>query len=611
MTVSPPVRRDDRPVSKERLEAAAEEGRRLAARGLATAGPPLSTDNPVENLARSGVPRLREIGVLTEVVRARRGCLVVRSMPRIEGYAAEACALVQAWLGALPAAVYGVSGTVAESSCGARGGRACMHTLMWQEPAGIRRLPLEPPTSATGGAPAPGAHPSQSGGVLPAPSPGAANPIPIPIPAARETMPVAPPPPAPWTPPAPGVSLTPLNGHHASAASPIAAPPVPVPWPLPEVPRDAPRLGGRDGDPGASATRQAASSADRRGDEDDDASLPTSGPRRRWAWARRRAWLLLIGLLAGCLGGYVATSKGATSYTATSELVVQAKGSTAATASANGAQALAVTYAALIPDDQALLDRVAANLGVPPSSVAHSLAVQADASTALVNIRFSSSDATAAVRGANDVARLLSSASPPGRAIAPGSVAVVSSADAAARSGTLHKYGLPLGVVGGLVVGLGAALVAERTDRRVDDLDALGSGADCSATTVPGGLTMAELARSLQRSDGNRVTVVPMRSAQMDAANDLAWAVREAWPETLSSDTASPGSSAEVLVSPPFADVPESLSTGAGQTMLVVGEGERVPAVREVSERLRLLGRGPTWAVLVSSRGTRPNRRAR
>ncbi len=608
MTVPPPVRSDGRPLSAERLEAAAEEGRRLAARGLATAGAPLPAGNPVEVLARSSIPRLRELGVVTEVVRARRGCLVVRTMPRVEGYAAEACALVQAWLGALPAALYGAAGTVAESSCGARGGRACMHTLMWQEPAGIRRLPLDPPSPAA--SEAPGAHrPAQSGGAAPAPSPGAANPTPIPIPAAHETLPVAPPPPAPPAPTGTGAFLAPLNGHGGQAAPPpLVVAPLPAPWPTrgfrdPSSPGD-----GQPADPSAAARRQVPEP-----DRDLDVGSSGSGHRRRWAWLRRRAWLLAVGLVAGCLGGFVAGHRAGTSYTATGVLVVQARGSTAATSSANGAQALATTYAALIPDDQAMLHRVAAELGLSTAAVAHSLAVQAESGTALVEIRFSAGDATTAVRGANDVVRLLSSANPPGRAIAPGSVAVVSAPTAAALSGTLHKYGLPLGVVGGLMVGLVAALVAERTDRRVDDLDALGSAADCSATMRPDGLTAAELARSLQRSGGDQVTVVPMRAEQHEAANELAWAVRETWPgaQFPGGAVAAGGGRPDVLVSPPFANEPQSMSAGSGQTVLVVGSGDRAVAVREAAERLRLLGRGPTWAVLVSPNRDRPDERAR
>lgn len=628
---TPSVRSDGRPVSKERLEAAAEQGRRLAARGVADAQAVFPAENPVEGLARAGMARLREMGVVTEVVRARRGCLVVRTTPRVEGYEAEACALVHAWLGALPAAVYGVPGTVAESSCGSRGGRACMHTLMWQEPAGIRRLPMDPPSNAADGTPD-GVRPPQSGGALPAPSPGAANPTPIPIPAADGTVPAAPPPSPAWQLAPPGMSLAPVRRQPVPSTMPVVAPlPLPALWPLP-----APRLDAAPPNDGASTApsgtqteiapgtgtgtgTEAAATGTGTGADGVGTSKPAPEPAdvgtvraggRRWLWLRRRAWLVVVGLLAGCLGGFVAAGRGGTAYSATSVLVVQATGSTAATSSANGAEELAVTYAALIPDDEAMLRRVATELGVSQASVARGLTVQSEAGTALVDIRFTAPSPVVALHGANDVARLLSSAEPPGRAIAAGSVAVVSPADAAARAGTLHELGFPLGVLGGLAVGAGAALVAERTDRRIDDLNELGGAADCSATMVPGGLTMAELARSLQRSGAHGVTVVPMRSGQCQPAHDLARALREAWPITNASEEHS-SDRPDVLVSPAFADSPQSVTAGSGQTVLVVGAGERVPAVREVGERLRVLGRGPAWAVLVTSDRTRPDGRGR
>jgi capsular polysaccharide biosynthesis protein len=574
MTVT--VRSNERLVSAERLAAAAEEGRRLAAEGL-TGAHANAAASPIEELARSGIPRLREIGIVTEVVRSRRGCLVVRTVPCIEGYEAEACSLVQAWLGALAAEVCGVQGTVAESSCGARGGRSCMHTVMWQEPASTERLPLDPP-DATGTA-----QVSAPTVLVPPPS----------RPSSKT-----------------GASLAPVDLQTGSVA-------MPSPWPLRGVDGEPKPEGSNGADDQASQETFVVPHGDPVDDERARTSVPIS---HRWSWLRRRAWLVAIGLLAGCLGGFYASSKAATTYSATSVLVVQANGATAATSSANGAEALAVTYAALIPDDQSLLHRVAGELGVPETSMAHSLAVQSEAGTALVDIHFSAADPATARRGANDVARLLSSANPPGRAIAAGSVAVVSPADSAPRSGTLHKYGLPLGVLGGLVVGAGAALVAERTDRRVDDLSALGGASDCSATVVPGGLTAAELARSLQRSGGSCVTIVPIRAEQHDAATVLASAVRDTWPvedkpvqDKPVQDKTEPlrAEVPEVFVSRPYFDAPQSVSTGSGQTVLVVGAGERAAAVREVIERLRLLGRGPIWAVLDRAGQRRAGGRAR
>jgi hypothetical protein len=179
----------------------------------------------------------------------------------------------------------------------------------------------------------------------------------------------------------------------------------------------------------------------------------------------------------------------------------------------------------------------------------------------------------------------------------------VSVAKSASRSGTLHEYGVPLGVVLGLVVGGGGALVAERADRRVDDLDALGTACGCSATKVPGGISAAEMARALDRAGDWPVTVVPLRAHQSPAAEDLAQLLVEAWQWTPSRDgRARP----PITMSPPFEASPASMSAGSGATVLVVGSGERVGVVQETAQRLRLLGRDPAWAVLVPAGEAQP-----
>lgn len=304
---------------------------------------------------------------------------------------------------------------------------------------------------------------------------------------------------------------------------------------------------------------------------------------------------MAVGLVAGSVGGLFASTHGSVSYSATTVLVVQAGASTVATSSADGAEELAVTYAALIPDDQALLGRLAAETGTSLSEIGHRLSVQAEAGTALIEVHFTGSGPAAAVNGANAVARALTSASPPGRAIVPGAVTTVSPARTASRSGTLHKYGLPLGVLLGLAVGGGAALVAERTDRRVDDIDTLGDVVGCSSTVAPGGISTAEMARALARSGDDQVTVVALRPRQSEVALTLARSLSAVWPGSSSHLVGRP----PVVAGPPFEVAPESLSWGTGTTVMVVGSGERLDAVQEAADRFRLLGRSPGWAVLV------------
>ncbi|MGH9092881.1 MAG: hypothetical protein ACRDZR_16115, partial [Acidimicrobiales bacterium] len=311
---------------------------------------------------------------------------------------------------------------------------------------------------------------------------------------------------------------------------------------------------------------------------------------RRWSWLRRRGWMLALGLVAGAAGGVLASGHGVPTYGATSVLVVQSGASTTGPGSANDAEQLAITYAALIPEDQQLIDQAARALGTTPGAVTGHLQVEAEAGTSLLQVRYTSTDPTEALTGANEVARLLTATTPPGHAIPAGSVAVVTPPAGATRSGSLHEYGLPLGILLGLVVGLVAAMVAERVDRRVDDLETLGDGVGCPVTALPGGISPTELAAALQREVDPPLTVVPLRPQQATTAGDLAQALSAAWPARVGRPAAGLG--------PVFAEAPEAMGAGNGPTVVVVGAGERLGAVHEMAERLRLVGRDPAWAVL-------------
>ncbi len=323
---------------------------------------------------------------------------------------------------------------------------------------------------------------------------------------------------------------------------------------------------------------------------------PDRPPSRRWAWARRRGWMLVLGLVAGAAGGYVAGAHHTTSYSATATLVVQSGASVAGPGSANDAQTLAVTYAALLPRDQAVVDRVASDLGVPAAAVSRSLGVEAESGTALLQVKYTAPTAARAVTGADAVARAVSSLEPTGRAIAGGSVAVVSVAGTASPSDPLYHDALPLGAILGLLVGAGMVLVAERVDRRVDDPETLGEAASTHASPRPGGLSATELARALDGEVGSGpVAVVPMRPAEAPAANRLADELTAAWPDGQSGPPVTAGL--------PFAVAPDEVGAAVA-TVLVVGAGERHRAVVEAADRLRLQRRGPVWSVLVA-RGRR------
>ena len=542
---------------------------------------PPAGDEAVRELARAGLARFHGQGIHLEIVRSRPNCLVVRSTVHAQVDPAKARALVNEWLGSLPRLAHQVEGTVVESTATPADGRRAIHTLLWR--AGlppvppIEMSPPVPPPPAALGSPTP---PAPRGGALRAPPPRAAG--------------------SPG-----GVPATPAPPSISDAAGPpprVAPAPTAIGFERALVAErpvghrragDPPPPSGFGGAPGVGSVLAGATAFGDRGNGVQTSSGGSgAGPHfgRRWAWLRRRGWMLALGMVAGAVGGLAAGGQGAPTYSATSVLVVQSGASTTGPGSANDAEELATTYAALIPEDQQLIDQTARALRTTPAAVSGHLQVVAESGTSLLQLRYTDANPTGAVRGANEVARLLTSTTPPGHAIPAGSVAVVSPPAGASRSGSLHKYGLPLGVLLGLLVGLVAAMVAERVDRRVDDLEGLGDGVGCPVTALPGGISAAELAAALQREVDPPVTVVPLRSEQSAAASELAQELSAAWPARLTRPA--------VGVGPVFAETPEALGTGDGATVVVVGTGERLGVVHEMAERLRLVGRGPAWAVL-------------
>ncbi len=556
-------------------EEARSAGRQLAEHPLLAAR--AGDQRPqVADVLADARPLLATYGITFEIVRTRPGCVVLRSRPdKIRPEAA--CELVKTMLGEVAGQVCGVKASLVESTCAQRGAPACVYSLLWDDqPAGGLRPPPGPETLID---PAPSvAFPAYDADVPALPEwnrPSAEPGTPYTPSASVPVQPTEPAPrPATATAPRPAEAVVPTGAastaHHFQASTPNA-----IVMPAPAVPAATQAV---------PAATQAVPAA------------PALTPVRRHfpRGLLRRSWLLAAALVAGSAGGWFAGVHAATSFSAQATVVVQSGSGRSGPGSANDALALATTYAALIPKDQSILSAAAGSLNTSTSAVGHALSVTVENGTSILLINYSAPSASRAVAGAEAVAHAVASSTPVTPAIGAGSVAIVSVPSAAHLQGTLHKYGIVFGGFLGLVVGLILVLAAERADPRIDDAPTLATASGCRAALVPADLSFPELARVLSDSARSRgpLTVVPISVSDTGPTMELARGLRPCWP----------ADGPAVQISPAFATGVVDLTRGTGPTVLVSHEGTRQRDVLAAAERLRMMGRAPVWAVLVTRR---------
>jgi capsular polysaccharide biosynthesis protein len=319
----------------------------------------------------------------------------------------------------------------------------------------------------------------------------------------------------------------------------------------------------------------------------------------RWVgvppWLRRRWRLLVLCAVAGLAGGFLARVSQSPMYSASSEIVVATGAGEQGPGDANDAVALALTDASILPSDQALLHTVSHQIGMSTSAVSQHLSASVEAGTSVVIVSFQSSDPRAAIKGANAVARAVTSVNEESSAIPNGSLALVQLATGTSSSGTLRKYGIPLGALLGLMIGFIFILAIERADPRADDVEDLAQATGTAATAYPGPVTLTELAQLIGRASSGAftATLVPLSDEEVPDAT----ALRDEWlagsdHQSFAFDVAGPVGSASY-----------PLTRGMGPTVIVVKEEARLREVKESVQRLELLGRRPVWAVLAVEAG--------
>lgn len=551
-------------------EAAGQLGRTLAGElfDQLQPVPPVDAVDPVEDMLRAAERTLARHGVQLRVLRTKTACAVVRVRPA-DPSRKDSCALSKGFLAAIPQLIYGREASLIETTCVTHAADACLFTMLWEPSPPNQAAPEE--ASSLAGRPGEDDESIESAFLedhLVTELAGA--------PPGEQLDAGTAPPQEPQTEDEDSHGELFDEVRFADSAEAPLLETVPV---------------AQDPHPSPAASRPRA------------AARRPRGP----AWLRRRGWLLAALTLAGLAGGYAAASRTRPHYVATVILEVRSGASSTGPGGANDAGALAITYAALIPNDSFVLHRVAAAVHGDVSTVGKSLQATVEAGTSLLAVHYSAPTSASALAGANAVAVALTAGGRGQAAIGSGSLALVSLPAQAGLAQGLRKLGVPFGALAGLVLGAVAVAVGERADRRIDKADDLSAAAGCPASELSGGLDTAELARAASLAAASyegSLTVVALTERAEAATAQLATDLRSSWLRNELEPR-------RIEAVPAFGGSAAALAEGRGPTILAVAYGERVVATSEMARRLVAIGRKPVWAVIVPSEKRHVGRRAR
>ena len=198
---------------------------------------------------------------------------------------------------------------------------------------------------------------------------------------------------------------------------------------------------------------------------------------RDYARTLRKRWALVaLCILLAVGAAAVATLAATKMYTSTTQLFISARDQSGAISDAYQGglftQQRVKSYAQ-VADSPAVTDRVAADLGIPPAELAGKVTAEAPLDTVLINITvtdpFPEQAQRIAAAVADEVVTLIPKLeTPAGANSAPVKVTVIKSASLpGSPSSPRPKINLALGLLVGLALGVGAAVLRETLETTV------------------------------------------------------------------------------------------------------------------------------------------------
>jgi capsular polysaccharide biosynthesis protein len=312
---------------------------------------------------------------------------------------------------------------------------------------------------------------------------------------------------------------------------------------------------------------------------------------------RRRGWLLAVTTALVAVCAYLVGSMRPAVYSAEAVGVVSAN----ARLTPDQANQLAITYARLIPNDEAIAATAARSLRTAPSDVLRRLSVFNDLNTALLRIDYRAATPEGARAGAEAVLQAVTGGRPVSPNIAPNTIGVVAQPRRAASSRSVPAL-VAVGLILGLALGAVLIVAWERMDPRIDDLSQLSSELACPASSFqalsdPSTAALLERWKALSRQPlarrpQLRVALLPVTSRAEQHLHRVT--------EKLSRGLAD-GAACMLLQSGVLTEGSADLGVvmSSDITVLVVERGAPRAAVRKTANMLHTFGIAPGWAILI------------
>jgi hypothetical protein len=261
---------------------------------------------------------------------------------------------------------------------------------------------------------------------------------------------------------------------------------------------------------------------------------------------------------------------------------------------------LAATYAAEIPQDQAVRGVIATAADMSPAQAGRDLTITVENGSALLDVRFTAPVRADVAAGLTALTDAVTGPDPLSAAIAGGTLVLVRPPDATVNSSMSPRRTVPLGALLGLVIASVVAVAWERSDPRVDDVDDLRAELACPCWPAASNLGAAAAASIVAawraRADVWCLSVafIPVGHADPSAESKLREAIQGA---------AGPGGILVRDVNLETGTHDEALTGSEDLAVLIVKRGSRLEELRTTVGRLEELGRSPAWAFLLRSRG--------